>query len=63
MPAKFVVQMKVESKNIKRGYRYTLDLVYPPISDRVWLDTVWSNLADAQRHHPEREYREVMTQW
>ena len=63
MPAKFVVQMRVHSNELKRGLRAELDSSEPKLSHRVWLDTLWPSLAAAQEKWPEREYREVMTQW
>jgi hypothetical protein len=63
MPAKFVVQRRVERGNLTRKFRKYLDRGEPKSSDSVWVDTVWTSLADAQENYPNEEYREVMTKW
>lgn len=50
MPAKFVVQRKVDVPLFKR-YR------------EMWIDTQWTSLALAKEKFPELEFREVMVQW
>lgn len=63
MPAKFVVQARLDRQEVKRATRERLDVGEPKLSERVWVDTVWPSLEVARYKHPLQEYREVMLQW
>ena len=58
MPAKFVVQLRVDWKDLKRRRRK--DFIEP---NPVWVDTEWPSVAKAKQHWPKNEYREVMVEW
>lgn len=53
MPAKFVVQMKTNAYVWDRGFKRR----------DAWIDTQWPSVVKAKQHWPDREYREVMTEW
>lgn len=63
MPVKFVVQKRLKSADVKRSVRLDMDWNGNKLSNRVWVDTMWSTLAEARHWHPEWEYREVMLEW